>query len=133
AQVQLHFQKHHRLGNCLHYGLALGLISTAARPSLAQVDLRWPAHDRTRPLPTVITPATGSTPTQGGKAPSDATVLFDGKDLSHWVSMDGRPTRWVTRDGYMECVKGSGYIRTLQNFGDCQLHIEWATLVPGEG
>jgi hypothetical protein len=39
----------------------------------------------------------------------------------------------VVRDGYMECVKGSGYIRTLQNFGDCQLHVEWATPVPGQG
>jgi hypothetical protein len=39
------------------------------------------------------------------------------------------------RDGYMECVKGSGYVRTLQNFGDCQLHVEWATPaeVHGEG
>jgi hypothetical protein len=47
--------------------------------------------------------------------------------------MDGSPTKWITRDGYMECVKGSGYIRTLQNFGDCQLHVEWATPVPGQG
>jgi len=60
-------------------------------------------------------------------------VLFDGKDLSQWVSMDGSPTKWITRNGYMECVKGSGYIRTLQNFGDCQLHIEWATPTPAEG
>ena len=56
---------------------------------------------------------------QAGQPPSDAVVLFDGKDLSQWVSMDGSPTKWVVRDGYMECVKGSGYIRTLQNFGDC--------------
>jgi hypothetical protein len=33
----------------------------------------------------------------------------------------------------MECVKGSGYVRTLQNFGDCQLHIEWATPTPPHG
>src|SRR5262249_9551020 len=59
--------------------------------------------------------------------------LFDGKDLSQWVSLDGSPTKWISRDGYMECVKGSGYIRTLQNFGDCQLHIEWATPNPAEG
>src|ERR1043166_3810 len=47
--------------------------------------------------------------------------------------MDGSPTKWIARDGYMECVKGSGYVRTLQNFGDCQLHIEWATPTPAEG
>ncbi len=99
----------------------------------AQPDPNWLAHDRNRPLPPVVTPATPSTQTQAGKAPSDAVVLFDGKDLSQWVSMDGSPTKWIVRDGYMECVKGSGYIRTLQNFGDCQLHVEWAAPVPAQG
>jgi len=100
---------------------------------LAQPDPSWLEHDRARPLPPVITPATPSTQEMAGKAPSDATVLFDGKDLSQWVSMEGNPTKWITRDSYMECVKGSGYVRTLQNFGDCQLHIEWATPTPAEG
>src|SRR6266699_2722826 len=100
---------------------------------LAQPDPNWLDHDRTRPLPPVVTPATPGTQENAGKAPSDATVLFDGKDLSQWVSMEGKPTKWITRDGYMECVKGSGYIRTLQNFGDCQLHIEWAAPVPPHG
>jgi hypothetical protein len=90
-------------------------------------------HDRTRPQPAVVAGATPSTQEQAGKAPSDATVLFDGKDLSQWVALDGSPTKWITRDGYMECVKGSGYVRTLQNFGDCQLHVEWATPVPPHG
>src|SRR2546426_9961431 len=84
-----------------------------------QPDPDWLDHDRARPLPPVITPATPSTQDAVGKAPSDATVLFDGKDLLQWVSMEGNPTKWITRDGYMECVKGSGYARTLQNFGDC--------------
>jgi hypothetical protein len=47
--------------------------------------------------------------------------------------MDGTPTKWIVKDGYMECVRGSGYIRTVQNFGDCQLHIEWATPTPAQG
>jgi hypothetical protein len=98
---------------------------------LAAPDPNWLDHDRTRPQPPIITPAT---PEQPGRPPSDATVLFDGKDLSQWVSLaDGSPTKWITRDGYMECVRGSGYVRTLQNFGDCQLHIEWATPVPARG
>ncbi len=101
--------------------------------SFAQPDPNWLDHDRRRPLPTVITPATPATAEQPGKPPSDATILFDGKDLSQWSSMDGNPTKWITRDGYMECVRGSGYIRTLQNFGDCQFHVEWATPVPAEG
>jgi hypothetical protein len=98
-----------------------------------QPDPNWLDHDRDRPMPAAVTPATPSTQEQAGKAPSDAVVLFDGKDLSEWASMDGTPTKWIMRDGYMECVKGSGYVRTLQNFGDCQLHIEWATPVPAHG
>jgi hypothetical protein len=105
----------------------------ASNQALAQPDPNWLGHDRARPAPPVVTPATPSTQEQAGKAPSDAVVLFDGKDLSAWVSMDGTPTKWITRDSYMECVKGSGYIRTLQNFGDCQLHVEWAAPVPAEG
>ena len=47
--------------------------------------------------------------------------------------MDGSPTKWIARDGYMECVRGSGYVRTRQSFGDCQLHVEWAAPVPAQG
>ena len=96
-------------------------------------DPNWLDHDRNRPQPAVVTPATPSTQAQPGQAPSDAVVLFDGKDISQWSSMDGSPTKWITRNGYMECVKGSGYVRTLQNFGDCQLHVEWATPTPPHG
>lgn len=111
------------------------LLAVLALPlaALAQPDPNYLDHDRSRPQPPVITPAVASTQDQVGKAPSDAVVLFDGKDLSRWVSMDGSPTKWITRDGYMECVRGSGYVRTLQNFGDCQLHVEWATPVPAHG
>jgi hypothetical protein len=99
----------------------------------AQPDPNWLDHDRARPQPPVVTGATASTQEQPGQAPSDAVVLFDGKDLSQWASMDGTPTRWIVRDGYMECVRGSGYVRTVRNFGDCQLHVEWATPVPAQG
>src|SRR5689334_8309924 len=70
----------------------------------AQPDPNFLDHDRTRAQPPVVTPATPSTQEQPGKPPSDAIVLFDGKDLSQWVSMDGSPTKWIGRDGYMECV-----------------------------
>ena len=104
-----------------------------SRVCQGQPDPNWLDHDRGRPLPAAITPATASTQEKAGKPPSDATVLFDGKDLSQWVSMDGTPTKWIVKDGYMECVQGSGYVRTLQSFGDCQLHIEWATPTPAHG
>jgi hypothetical protein len=113
--------------------LNLAALGTLPWACFAQPDPNWLDHDRNRPQPPVVAPATPSTPEQAGKAPSDATVLFDGKDLSQWSSMDGSPTKWITRDGYMECVKGSGYIRTRQSFGDCQLHVEWATPVPAHG
>jgi hypothetical protein len=113
---------------------AIGALQLAGQPAcFGQPDPNWLDHDRDRPQPPVVAPATAGTQEQAGKPPSDATVLFDGKDLAQWSSMDGSPTKWITRDGYMECVKGSGYVRTLQNFGDCQLHVEWATPVPGEG
>jgi hypothetical protein len=110
-----------------------GLLFGAIQFCQAQPDPNWLPHDRLRPLPTVVEPGVASTPEQAGKAPSDAVVLFDGKDLSQWCSMDGSPTKWVTEAGVMKCVPGSGYIRTLQNFGDCQLHVEWAAPTPPEG
>jgi len=93
----------------------------------------WLGHDRTRPLPPVVDPGTASTADKPGRAPSDAVVLFDGSDLSTWCAMDGKPTKWVNRDGALECVPGSGYIRTLQSFGACQLHLEFATPSPAHG
>jgi hypothetical protein len=47
--------------------------------------------------------------------------------------MDGSPTKWIVQQGALECVPGSGYARTLQSFGDCQLHVEWAAPMPPEG
>ncbi len=114
-------------------GTAVATLLVCTVSAYAQPDPNWLDHDRNRPQPLVVTPATPSTQEQAGKPPSDATVLFDGKDLSQWVAMDGSPTKWITRDGYMECVRGSGYVRTLQCFGDCQLHVEWAAPVPAHG
>jgi hypothetical protein len=68
-----------------------------------------------------------------GKPPSDAIVLFDGTDLSKWSAMDGKDTKWKVVDGAMESVRGAGYIKTRDSFGDCQLHIEWATPSKVEG
>ncbi len=109
------------------------LAVAAASTVLAQPDPNWLDHDRDRPAPPVVEAGTSSTQEQAGKPPSDATVLFDGKDISQWVAMDGIPTKWIVKNGYMECVKGSGYVRTLQNFGDCQLHVEWTAPVPPHG
>jgi hypothetical protein len=83
-----------------------------------------------RPRPTVVTPAL-----EPGGPPSDAVVLFDGTDLSEWLKTNGEPPKWKVENGYMEAVKKAGSIKTKRGFGDCQLHIEWATpsRVKGEG
>lgn len=68
-------------------------------------------------------------PGENGGPPSDAVILFDGKDLSAWNGAKN----WKIEDGAM--VAGRGDVRTKEGFGDCQLHIEWATPTPptGEG
>jgi hypothetical protein len=63
-------------------------------------------------------------------------ILFDGTELGKWEADEGEgmPTKWVVKNGAMECVPGSGYIRTKDKIGDCQLHVEWTapTKVQGE-
>lgn len=69
-----------------------------------------------------------------GPPPSDAIVLFDGKDLSKWESVNGGEAKWEVANGALTVTR-TGNIRTKEGFGDCQLHIEWATPaeVKGEG
>ena len=95
----------------------------------------WAVHDGNRPQPLRVTPGTFSQPDKPGRPPSDAIVLFDGTDLSKWQGEKGAPAKWIVRDGYMEVAPGTGEIRTKEEFGDCQLHIEWAApaKVEGEG
>lgn len=71
------------------------------------------------PVPPKVTPGKNNQP------PSDATVLFDGKDLSKWESVNGGPAEWEVNDGYFTVKPKTGGIRTKENFGDFQLHIEW--------
>ena len=80
--------------------------------------------------PPIITPGRTS-----ADPPSDAVVLFDGRSLARWRGSDGSPGKWQIRDGYMEVAPGTGDILTADSFGDCQLHIEWATppIARGEG
>ena len=85
-----------------------------------------PRHEDTefyQPVPPVVTPATTS-----GMPPSDAIVLFDGKDTHAWVAAaDGlTPADWQVHDGVLTVNKaGAGSIQTRQKFKDYQLHLEW--------
>ena len=87
---------------------------------------KWKVHDMSRPKPPVVTPGTASTPEQPGKPPSDAVVLFDGTNLDQWSG-----GQWKVEGGAM--VAQGGNIQTKEAFGDCQLHIEWATPTPPKG
>ncbi len=91
---------------------------------IGQLPTGWKAHDLKRPAPPVVTAGESYLPVA---APSDAVILFDGKDLSHWRSADGGEAKWKVVDGAMESVPQSGYIFSKQKFGDCQLHVEWAS------
>ena len=62
-----------------------------------------------------------------GKAPSDAVVLFDGTDLSHWTLKDGRPSKCQVQDGAMACKTGSGDSYSKERFRSAQIHVEFAT------
>lgn len=108
-------------------------VSIVAGALLLRAQQQWTIHDMNRPQPRIVSPGTASTDAQPGKPPSDAVVVFDGKDLSAWRVDNGGPAGWKVADGYMEVVKGAGDIHTAQAFGDCQLHVEWRTPTPGEG
>jgi hypothetical protein len=87
-------------------------------------------HDPARPHPRIVTPAA-----ERGGAPSDAVMLFNGKDLSAWSAAKLDPVNpiarsaaagWKVENGYFEVVPRSGDIATKEKFGDVQLHVEWA-------
>lgn len=85
------------------------------------------------PVPKVVTP--GAEP---GAPPSDAIVLFDGKNLDQWVSVkDKSPAKWTVSDGVLivNKAKDAGNIETKQSFTNYQLHIEWKipSNISGEG
>lgn len=83
------------------------------------------------PQPVIVTPA--DMDHQVG-VPSDATILFDGTNTSAWVGRRGAPVQWSIVDGTMVVKGGTGDIRTVGEFEDFQLHIEWSapTEIKGE-
>ncbi len=112
----------------------LGYDDTPMLPGLP-----YRVHDIKRPHPRVVAP--GAHP---GGAPSDALVLFDGSDLSHWTKGQTHLTgtrpfhgtekpEWKMENGYVEVVPGKGDMATKEVFGDCQLHVEWAAPADAAG
>lgn len=113
--------------------LALGTMACASLPAQQPPASQAPARKTPRgnpkdtevwsPEPKVVTPGAND-----AAPPSDAIVLFDGKNLDEWVSTrDKSPAPWIVKDGVLivSKAKGSGNIETKRTFRDFQLHIEW--------
>ena len=86
------------------------------------------------PEPPVVTPG-DNLPGGGFSAPSDAIILFDGKNLSAWENTNGGPAEWKVENGIVTVDKSKGDIRTKEKFENFQLHIEWRIPegIQGEG
>lgn len=103
--------------------LALALTSLGASALMAQQQQKGKPEDTEvwSPVPRVVTPGrTNDAP------PSDAIVLFDGRNLDQWVSVkDHGPAGWTVSDGVLTVNKATGNIETKRSFTNYQLHIEW--------
>jgi hypothetical protein len=104
------------------------VVAAVTAPLFAQQSAAAPApkHEDTEvysPVPPVVTPGVSD-----AAAPSDAIVLFDGRNQDEWVSAaDHSPAKWIVADGILTVnkEKGVGNIETKRSFKDYQLHIEW--------
>ena len=93
--------------------LSVNTNAQAGDPKLTEV---W------TPVPKIVTPGTTNS-----DAPSDAIILFDGKNLDEWASVKDptSPAQWKVADGIITVNKSAGNIQTKRSFTDYQLHIEW--------
>ncbi len=72
------------------------------------------------PQPRVVTPGAP------GQPPSDAIVLFDGKQANEWVHKDGRPAEWKLENGALVCNSGKGDLYSKRKIGSAQIHVEFS-------
>jgi hypothetical protein len=103
----------------------------AALLGIATLGAAQPQNDKKTPESTEIWDPAVRVITPGEKpsdAPSDAIILFDGKNLDEWISVkDGGAAKWTLKDGAISVLPGAGDIKTKKEFGDFQLHVEWRT------
>jgi len=97
--------------------LTSGIITVSAQQKMKPEDTEFYS-----PVPPVVT--SGKT---CGEAPSDAIILFNGKDLTKWVTTNDttRQADWIVNKGILTVNKQAGNIQTKQSFMDYQLHLEW--------
>jgi len=109
--------------------IACHSIAQAQAPAADSTDPK--ATEQWEPVPSVVTPGAAAT-----SPPSDAIVLFDGRNLDQWeTAKDHSPARWKVHDGIVTVDKSTGNIQTKQLFRNYQLHLEWSVPegITGEG
>ena len=89
---------------------------------------KWRVHDKERPQPPKVTPGHGDLERQ---PPSDAIILFDGTNLDRWRGASEEKKREGLKDEVINIVV-TGQLTSIDEFGDCQLHVEWMTPVGPE-
>lgn len=106
----------------MRISILLPLATLLATSCAAQTKMKPEDTEIYSPIPPVVTPGQINS-----EAPSDAIVLFDGKDLNQWESTDhlGQNADWHVHDGIVTVNKKAGNIQTRQRFMDYQLHLEW--------
>lgn len=99
----------------------LGILTSTIVSCVAQQKPKPEDTEVWTPVPKIVTPGSNAT------APSDALVLFDGKNLDQWISASDttKPARWIVENGVVRVDKATGDIRTKASFTDYQLHLEW--------
>jgi len=97
------------------FGMLMVVTSSSTQAEQYLSGIEWPE-------PRVVTPGE-----RDSLPPSDAVILFDGKDLSQWQN----GAAWPVADGVAS--SGKGYIVSKPKFGDCQVHIEWSAPTPPQG
>lgn len=129
--TRIDFSQHLALAALIAASVSLHPMSLASQGATAQATASAQASTQAtskpedteiwEPVPAVVTPgATCAAP------PSDAIILFDGKNVNEWVAVkDKAPAQWIVADGVMTVNKTQGSIETKRSFKDYQLHIEW--------
>ena len=112
---------------------ASNLVADDSVKSLVPASSQWEQHDLNRPKPALQDPGPG-TEKEFAKPPEGAVVLFNGKDLSDWVRRPGAKEqppvmepKWKIGEGFFEVTPNGGNIYSKEKFGDCRIHLEWAT------
>jgi hypothetical protein len=101
--------------------LALAITTKAQRANQDSLVKESAKTEVWEPVPKLVTPGNTSS-----DAPSDAVVIYNGKNVDQLQKENGGAVGWkIDDDGALTVVKGSGNIATKQKFGNCQLHIEW--------